>query len=391
VSGQNGYVDCGRNGVFANAPVPSPVFTPDGGVFFDGTARLPLDDSTALLVYLLLSGQEPYVATLTFPNTSAGLLLALDGGLPGGEWTMEVNDVANAYQGPGGCDAGTLRNTYDIQVTVTPGPLPPGGQLAVDVYLVTTSLTAEEALTLTEVQRFAMRFSGFYANAGICLDTITFHDLPLWAKEKYSMLTVDEDVTRDACSDFRQMMTLAGATRSMALFFVDDLERSDEPAGFQLLGLDGAIPGMAAANGTTAGGAAVSSSDLFSILGCNNALDPRNCGPDAVALVAAHETGHFLGLFHPTEDRGDDFDPLADTASCVCALCETDQAEAKACGTNRDGGQPTVVDNTVCNGSTQQCGGANLLMFWLVSQDNKGDVTPEEGSVMRGNPLISAP
>lgn len=35
--------------------------------------------------------------------------------------------------------------------------------------------------------------------------------------------------------------------------------------------------------------------------------------PEEVALTMAHEGGHFLGLFHPTESDGSGVDPLADT------------------------------------------------------------------------------
>jgi hypothetical protein len=64
---------------------------------------------------------------------------------------------------------------------------------------------------------------------------------------------------------------------------------------------------------------------------------------------------------------------------------------AAACSQNPDGGQPTLVDNTLCNGGTQQCGGASLLMFWILTSDMKGFVSPEEAAVMRANPLIAAP
>jgi hypothetical protein len=390
VSGQNGFLDC-QGQVVANVPVPTPVHTPGGSTFFDVTANPPLDLTTASLVFFSVSGQQPYTAALTFPNTTAGLALVLDGGLPGGQWTFDVNDYANEFQGPGGCDAGTLRNTYDVSVVVTPGPLPPTGQLAVDVYLVTNGLDAGGAVNTPVVQQFAARYASFYANAGVCVSTVTFHDVPAWALAKYRSVDVDGNVVQDPCSDLRQMFTLAESGRSMALFFVDDMVATGEPPGDVIVGLDGAIPGNATYNGTIAGGAAVLATDLSAIAGCTGQYQPAACGPDEVATIAAHETGHFLGLFHPTEQTGDSFDPLTDTASCVCALCETNSAAAAACTVNPDGGQPTVVDNSVCSSGTQLCGGADLLMFWIVTTDMKADISPEEAAVMRANPLISAP
>jgi hypothetical protein len=394
VSGQNGFIDCPGQGVFANVPIPSLLLLPGGSTFFnfiDFNENYPPEDSTtASLAFFPVGGQQPYTAALTFPNTSAGLAMTLDGGLPGGTWSVVVNDFANEFNGPGvgACDAGTVRNAYDVEVVVTPGPLPSTGQLGVDIYLVSKTLDAGTAVNNAGVQQFALRFASVYANAGVCINTVTFHDVPTWAQDAYASVDVDDSTTQDPCSDFRQMFTLAEPGRTMALFFVDDITATGVPEGDEIVGKDGAIPGMATFNGTTAGGSVVLNADLAVVAGCSAALDPFNCGPDRVALIAAHETGHFLGLFHPTEQTGDEFDPLVDTASCVCALCETNAASAANCS---DGGTPTVVDNTVCSGTTQQCGGANLLMFWLLTTSMEGAITPEQGAVMRASPLISAP
>ena len=171
----------------------------------------------------------------------------------------------------------------------------------------------------------------------------------------------------------------------MALFLLDEIATVDAQ-GDTLAGIDGTIPGMATFNGTIAGGAIASIANLSSTSQCTAALSPY-CGPDFTALVAGHETGHFLGMYHPSEQTGDLFDPLADTASCVCALCETGAAAANC----SDGGSPTLVSNDVCAGATQECGGADLLMFWLLTPSSHGDMTPQQGAVMRANPLISAP
>jgi len=387
--GGNAFLDCGPGiGVVANVPVPSPILAPGGRTFFDETANLPLDLTTASLVFFSVGGQPPYTQALTFPNTTAGLALALDGGLPGGQWTFQVNDYANEFSGPGGCDAGTQRNTYDVQVVVSPGPLPARGELSVDIYLVTHTFTAAAAVSNPAVQRFANSFASIYAAAGVCLTTVSFHDVPAWAANKYASLpSVDNSVIQDPCSDFRQMMTLAEPGRTISLFLVDELAPVD-PQGNQIVGQDGAIAGMATYNGTIAGGAAVSMADLTSMAGCTSSvLNPYYCGPDETAAIAAHETGHFLGLYHPTEETGDVFDPLVDTATCVCSLCTTGSAAANC----SDGGQPTLVSDNVCSGKTQQCGGANLTMFWVLTPSSQGQFSPEEAAVLRTNPLLAAP
>jgi hypothetical protein len=42
-----------------------------------------------------------------------------------------------------------------------------------------------------------------------------------------------------------------------------------------------------------------------------------------------------------------------------------------------------------CSLASQECGGANLLMFWVITSTSVGNVTPEQSAVVRANPLIS--
>jgi hypothetical protein len=382
---------------FPNLPVPSPLLTPNKVTFFDDLV-MPAQDLTTLLLVSGLPSQGGgaaytfFSAALNFPNSSAGLALALDGGLPSGTWSFGVNDYAAECHATAGCDAGPVGSTYDMSVVVSPGPLPSPGSLALDVYLVTGLVDAGTAVTNPGIAHFASRFADFYAQAGICVSSITFHDVPAWAHNKYDSLSVGyQDVALNPCSDYHQLFTLAESNRSVPLFFVDDLVNGNAPAGDFIIGQDGAIPAPPTFNGTVAGGAVVLAVDLASTSGCGTRFNPRNCGPDLVAAISAHETGHFLGLLHTTEDTGDFFDPLIDTPACVCTLCALEPGAAAACTNNPDGGVPTVVDNTVCSGLSQDCGGANFLMFWLLSANTTGAFSAEESAVMRSNPLISAP
>lgn len=370
--------------VLANLPVPSPLLTPSGATFFDDNASLPADPTSALF---LVASPAPYTAALTFPGTSAALDVALDGGLPGGEWTLGVNDYAYECLSLGCDDGGTASNTYDVSVIVKPGPLPATGHMDVDIYLVSTTLDAGTAVSNSAVQRFASQYATFYAQAGVCVSTITLHDVPEWAKTQYASLSVDDaDLP---CGEFRQMFTLAEPGRTMELFLVDELLSGTKLGhGESIVGLDGAIPGPATFNGTIAGGAAVSLADLLTTGGCGSGFS-ANCGPDLVAYVAGHETGHFLGLYHPSESGGDFFDPLVDTPACVCQLCQATSTAAAICGNNPDGGLASQVLPAICSGSTQECGGGNLLMFWIVDSASVGNISPQQAAVIRANPLIA--
>jgi hypothetical protein len=50
--------------------------------------------------------------------------------------------------------------------------------------------------------------------------------------------------------------------------------------------------------------------------------------------------------------------------------------------------QPTQVDGSDCAQGTQSCGGADYLMFWQLTDLSRGNLSPQEGQVMRLNPLV---
>jgi hypothetical protein len=107
------------------------------------------------------------------------------------------------------------------------------------------------------------------------------------------------------------------------------------------------------------------------------------CGPDEVAFIGAHETGHFLGLFHTTEQEGADFDPLTDTPKCPCLNCAS-AIDLPKCTSS----SPPLVTAGRCNVSSS-CGGGDNLMFWLLSPGvSRGTLSAQQIQVMRLNAAV---
>jgi len=359
-----------KGNTFDNSAIPDIVRDPAGGLWYDDN-NIPADTTTALYEF---GGQSPVVNTFTMPNTTPALTVTRDGGVPPGNWSFLVNDYAYECTYLSGCDGGTDSGTYDIKVLSQFGPASSTGTLDISIYLVETAgLDSGTALTNVSVKRFVESTTTLFAQAGICPGTITFYDVPSWASTRYAT-SINGDTTAP-CDLMPQMFTLSQSDKALNLFWVSSIGGGSNGT---ILGIDGTIPGPSTVGGTIASGAAMSVEGLDRGT-CNNTISAALCGPDEKAYIAAHEASHWLGLFHVTEATGTLFDPLTDTAKCVCRTCS---ATPGGCDST------TIVTGSTCNGTRTDCGGADNLMFWLLGGANGGKLTEQQGEVMRHNLVV---
>jgi hypothetical protein len=354
-----------------NAAVPLRIYTPGGSLFYDDAAALPADFSTANAVTYFGKART---GTFTVPNTSH-TLTAWQRGVPAGVWSVVAGDWAAecALDGSLGCTSGAdLGGVYDLTVLLRPGPVPSTGTVDLDVYLVTARFQASTAPADSGLSRMVSTVSSMFGAAGICLGRVRYLDVPAWARTSYS--TGIDSTRLGPCDALSQLLTLSRPGTAVPIFLVDDIQGSGGTA--RTVGIDGAIPGPSTVGGTIASGAVVNASDVgFGV--CGAGIDLAGCGADATAAVVAHETGHYLGLYHVTEKTGTVFDPVADTPRCVCSQCAP-AADRAGCGA------ATTVGDAECSGGGG-CAGADNLMFWLVGGDR---LSAQQAQLMRANPAM---
>lgn len=382
------------SGSFAveNSVVPTLLREPGGDLWWDDIVP-PSVPETGFVYY---GGVTQTAGALTVPNT-ARLLdeIYTNGSLPAGNWRFTVNDWAHECTDPrlaSLCgDSGSSTGVYDVSVLVRNGPLASTGGVDLAIYLVTDTLRSATARNDPRVQRFVNTIASLLGRAGLCLGTVTLYDVPDWARARYANVAVDDDPdTTDVnegsvCGPLAQMFTLSQGANALQLFLVDAFTSNEDGQDLLVAGIDGSIPGPSAVNGTINSGAAVPLGTNFGAGSCTGGFN-LHCGTDFLAYVAAHEMGHWLGLYHVTERSGELFDPLTDTATCSCSACALTAAERAACSAG-----DTTMWADLCDGSEDPkgCEGADNLMYWIVDQEfSVGNLSRQQGQVARLNPVV---
>jgi hypothetical protein len=216
-----------------------------------------------------------------------------------------------------------------------------GSQLDLNFYFVgAADLDAESAGENERFQRALESFNAIYGQQGAGLRFVRYNDITGADEARFRVIRSQEAVFR--------LVTLAappgeGADDllSVNVFFIDDFAI---PGG-SVLGISAGLPGAAGFHGGRGSGLVFSAA----VLG----------DPELLGQVLAHEVGHYLGLFHTTEQGGVDDDPLADTPACAPNLW-------------RNPGQCPDITN---------------LMFPFAGDDHMV-LTGDQGEVIHANPLV---
>ena len=221
-----------------------------------------------------------------------------------------------------------------------------GSTIDLNIFLVgVPGASAETAEDDPNLSQMVETFEAIWEPAGFTVGEVRWFDAAEDVSTRYSIIRGQGDAQRLVANT-----DLPGDTTDEALsvnvFFTRAFRFSD---GSGVIGISLGIPGPAGLHGTGNSGV-VFTSEFFG----TSAPDGTD-GTDYTAIVFAHEIGHYLGLFHTTEQSLDSFDPVEDTPECR-------------------------------SGFPGSCPDLRNLMFPLAGADHT-IVTPGQAAMVRANPL----
>ncbi len=235
-------------------------------------------------------------------------------------------------------DRGTARIAVSALVKRAPNGVV-GGTLDLDVYVVgLTGITAANAPSHANVQGVLSRARTLLGQAGILLGDIAYREITGADATRLQVIDSTEGIDSELAALFRHSDALTGPR--IAVFLVRSINGGSSGT---TLGIAGGIPGPSSVHGTMNSGIAIAF----------EAADPMSIGH-----TLAHETGHFLGLYHVTE-RGR-----------ACADGETPTSCAPF------GGTDTIGDTT--RGDT-----TNLMNWSIVGSGTNTHVSPGQAFVLQ--------
>ena len=265
-----------------------------------------------------------YFASLTDPdasnlldNTSTPNIYAQTSGF--GALSYGGGSMLVPYSSSFGAKAGTwsfiASNNDRVYLGLRTGSTPSSTTISIQPYITGTTWSASDISAALTVM------SNIYSTNGI---TLTIKDTITISESQYSTIS----------SSFSNSTTSAlisqGSTDTVNLFFVED-QLSGESAAY---GVSGGLPGPT--------GIASSWNGVLNFLTAHATGTTLNT--QLLGETAAHEMGHWLGLYHTSESTGTSFDPLSDTAECPIS---------------RDNDSDGKVYPEECDGY-----GADNVMFW---------------------------
>ncbi|MCA9609805.1 MAG: hypothetical protein KC619_29605 [Myxococcales bacterium] len=281
-------------------------------------------------------------ATVLVPNTTPDRVTFVPG--------IHRWSVGPIPTGPGD----TTMPRYELSALVkrAPGGSFTSGRVDLDVWIVgIAGLSTANASTHTKLQGALSRLDAILAPTGISVGDVRYHDITGADASRYQVIDSADGIDSELAELFR--LSSAGGRR-LNVFLVRSI--SIGGSGFRALGIAGGISGPVGIPGTGHSGVCVSFDD--------GVVGSGATGARVVGQILSHEMGHYVGLFHSTE-------------------------QARPCGPGED---PSTVDCAPFGGGDQLAdttrGDTTNLMYWsIVGSGTNTDLTAGQGHVYRMSAL----
>ncbi len=305
-------------------------------------------------------GASPAIGAALLPSSS---------GVQAGPGTWHLGSCGFAWHKAGNVFApgpliGAFAQTVAFVRTTPAGKVPGKARIRLRLFFTGAGgVTASTAWNDPRITGLLAEAGKLYAAIGVTLEVVDVRD----TAPGHTVIVLPEDVTVSGQSDLDDLFAQAlpaeatvatlDSVAAVDIFFVDMLVGGGVEGKGVVGGVAGGIPGPAFYHGVPRSGVAI-------------ALGPL--GKDAILAgrTVAHELGHFLGLWHPSEREGMTFDPLDDTPQC-----------GQAQDANKDG----LLDAAECKGK-----GDDEVMFWFAGAA-QALFTQGQGAIVRAHPLAYDP
>ena len=185
-----------------------------------------------------------------------------------------------------------------------------GDTIDLNIYFVgINGLNAGNASSHADMQEVLTQFDEIWGPAGITTGKVRYFDITGDDADRYSVLRSDQ-----AVSELVQLTKRPGDTLDDVLSLNIFFTRAFAMGG--AIGISLGLPGPAGLHGTHGSGVAFTAEYLGTQ--AQSSLGGQDVdGNVFTGQILAHEVGHYIGLFHTSEDRGAGFDPLPDTPECA--------------------------------------------------------------------------
>ncbi len=216
-----------------------------------------------------------------------------------------------------------------------------GTRIDLNIYLVGVPGVTAATAAASDLADVLDELDALLGTAGQSVGTVRWYDASASTTTAYRIIRGYDDVSELVSTSVDPGATLSDRL-SLNVFLTQGFAWSD---GSGVIGVSNGLPGAAALHGTRVSG----------VVFTTEYIDGTAFGAAFTAQVMAHEIGHYLGLFHTTEQDQVTHDPLGDTPECT-------------------------------SGPLDECPDVNNLMFPFAGTANT-QISADQAAVIAANPL----